>query len=216
MARDPTLDRYWPLGGLFYSAEIGENFPEEAELIGTLTILWTRQELALKRLFVTLLASSRREYAEAIWDRQPTHQARRDLLELALRATKLTKRQAGILKWLVERTKVVADRRNELIHAEYVVEHKTDRLHARVKSPRSTKPVKHQRITPAELQALIAELDNLLGATEAAWAEYWPRRLKRMSKALTALLKERDEQPPQNQQSGSDLQSLRRTHGEEY
>lgn len=144
-------DWYWPLGALDYAAEIQEEYPKEAELLGVITILWNRQELGLRRLYLEIIASRRPAYAEAIWDRQPTHQARRDLLALALHTVKLTKRQSQILSFVLEKTKVAADRRNELIHAEYVVHGRTQQLHAKVKSPRSNKPAKHPESLPQRL-----------------------------------------------------------------
>ena len=66
-------------------------------MLGIITILWNRQEAALYRIYKKLIASKRPEYAKAIWERQPTHQARRDLLGLALHTVKMTKRQAEFL-----------------------------------------------------------------------------------------------------------------------
>src|SRR4051812_17682830 len=129
MSRNPTEDDFWPLGGLSYASEIHDYYPDEAELLGTIAILWNRQELALRRIFLRILASKREAYAEAIWDRQSTHQGRRDLLATALHTVKLTKRQTIYLNWIIENTKTVADRRNELLHAEYVVHHRTSKLH---------------------------------------------------------------------------------------
>ncbi|WP_162806627.1 hypothetical protein [Sphingosinicella terrae] len=111
MPRDTKADWYWPLGELEYQNEIRDFFPDEALMIGTITILWNRHELKLRSLYRRLIASNRPAYAEAIWDRQPTHQARRDLLALALHTTKMTKRQAAILSYVIEKTKVLADRR---------------------------------------------------------------------------------------------------------
>jgi len=219
MVRDPKADWYWPLGALEYQHEIRGSFPEEAEMLGIITILWNRQELALRSLYARLIASKRPAYAEAIWDRQPTHQARRDLLALALHTVKMTKRQAAILTYIIERTKVVADRRNELLHAEYVVHGRTDKLHAKVKPPRSSKPPKHQKVTPKDLQTVIDDLEELLMATERAWMEFLSRsggRLRDQLHALAAKLREDHGLPQESPRSGSDLQSLRRTHGEEY
>lgn len=186
MAKSPPKDWYWPLGGINYASEVHDFFPEEAELLGSITILWNRQEAALRRLFAELIAprATRRDYALAIWDRQPTHQARRDMLALAFDAAKLTKRQKGILKWIVDRTKTLADRRNDLMHAEYVVHGRTDALHARVKAPKSQKPPKHQRAAVSDLIVVERELEHLLQATEAALFEFMPARKRRDLKAL--------------------------------
>lgn len=171
MAQEPKREWYWPLGAIDYAHEIRDSFPTEAELIGVITILWNRQEIALGRLFITALWSSSKQYAEAIWKRQPTHQARRDLLALALKSAELTERQNGVLKWVIDRTKTVADRRNELIHAEYVVSGDTGALHAKVKSPHSTKPAKHQRVMESDLLKIANDVSELLQGTEAAQYE---------------------------------------------
>lgn len=208
-------DWYWPLGALDYAHEIHDFFPEEAELIGAITILWNRQEKALRQIFVNLLSARQREYAVAIWDRQPTHQARRDLLALALTTVKLSKRKAAILRWVIENTKTVADRRNELIHAEYVVHGRTDQLHAKVSAPRSNKPPKHQKAAVADLKTVQETLVHLLQATEAASLELAPPKMQRLRKQIAQFVEEHGPFP-KNPHSGSDLPSLRRTHGEEY
>lgn len=177
-------DFYWPLGLLSYGNEVRNSFPEEAELLGVLTILWTRQEMALRTIYLNLLNARRRDYAGAIWDRQPTHQSRRDLLSLALDTVKLTKRQHGLLSHLIKQTKVLADRRNELIHAEYVVHARTDTLHAKVSSPRSTKPAKHQRAAVSDLRKVVDDLSGLIQASEAALFQLAPRRLRITMKNL--------------------------------
>jgi hypothetical protein len=184
MANPSKPDWYWPLGALSYASEIHDFFPEEAELLGAITILWNREELALRHLFCQIIASQRPAYAEAIWDRQPTHQARRDLLALALQTVKLTKRQAAILKIVLEKTKVVADRRNELIHAEYVVHGRTDQLHAKVKPPRSNKPAKHQKVSPEDLRKIVVDLEHLIQMTEATWHEFCTRKTKKLTASI--------------------------------
>jgi hypothetical protein len=158
---------FWPLGGLSYSTEVRDFFPEQAELLGTITMLWNRQELALRDCFLNVLEPSVWAYGEAIWNRQSTHQNKRALLSLALEHGKLSKRQQQILDWVIENTKTVADRRNELIHAEYVVHGGTGELHAKVTAPRALKP-KHQRLSVRELNKVIEQLDRLLQAPEAA------------------------------------------------
>jgi hypothetical protein len=215
MARDPKKDWYWPLGELEYQHEIRDFFPEEAEMIGVITILWNRQELKLRHIYRKLIASKRPAYAEAIWDRQPTHQAKRDLLALAIHTAKLTKRQAAILEFIIEKTKVMADRRNELLHAEYVVHGRTDKLHAKVKTPRSNKPPKHQKVSASDLQKVIDQLEWLLQATDTAWFEFETRRDKKLTAQLRKFAEERG-LSRENRQSDSDLPSLRQTHGEEF
>ena len=41
-------DWFWPLGALDYAQEVRDFFPEEAELLGVITVLWNRQEIALR------------------------------------------------------------------------------------------------------------------------------------------------------------------------
>jgi hypothetical protein len=205
---------YWPLASLSGSSEIRDYFPEEAELLGVISILWNRQELALRQLYLQILASKRPAYAEAIWDQQSTHQARRNLLALALVTVKLTKRQRIYLDYIIERTKLLADRRNELLHAEYVVHGKTERLHAKVKPPRSTKPPKHQPATTKHLEIVVRDLDDLLQTTEGAWLAFLTRKEKWVQKSLDRLAKHL-QRPPESPQSGSGPQSPRQTADEE-
>jgi len=173
MARKPPLkDWYWPLGGLSYASEVDDFFPDEAQTIGVIAIMWNRQEIALRRIFVEILQAKDATYAEAIWERQPTHQARRDLLSLAIHSAELTERQAMILDWIIENTKTIADRRNELMHAEYVVHGRTEVLHAKVKAPRSNKPAKHQKVSLKDLRKVVDDLNHLLAATESAVREF--------------------------------------------
>lgn len=195
-ARERKPDWYWPLAALEYEHEIADFFPDEAQLLGTIMILWNRQELALRMIFVDLLNARQRDYAEAIWDRQPTHQAKRDLLALALTTVRLSKRKAGILTWVIDNTKTLADRRNELIHAEYVVHHRTNRLHAKVKAPRSNKPPKYQQVGESDLRVVVEELSFLLRATEGACTQL-SSRFKRLSKMLDSKLPPKSPQPPQ-------------------
>lgn len=172
MTKRPSKeDWHWPLAALDYAHEVHDFFPEEAAILGSITILWNRQELALRHLFVDLLTSPTPEFAGAIWDRQSTHQARRDLLALAIDHAQLTDRQSSILRWVIENTKKLADRRNELIHAEYVVHARTEVLHAKVKAPRSSKPAKHQKLSLKDLRKVERDLVYLLQGTEAAWGE---------------------------------------------
>jgi hypothetical protein len=201
-ARERQADWYWPLAALEYEHEIDEAFPDEARLLGTIMILWNRQELALRGIFLDLLNARQRPYAEAIWDRQPTHQAKRDMLGLALTTVRLSKRKAGILTWVIDHTKTLADRRNELIHAEYVVHHRTQRLHAKVKAPRSNKPPKYQQVGVSDLRVVVEELSFLLRATEGAYTEL-SSRFRRMAKQLDLGPRAKTHQPPpENQQSG--------------
>ncbi len=86
----------------------------------------------------------------------------------------MTGRQVGILRFIIDKTKTVADRRNELIHAEYVVHAHTDKLHAKVKPPRSTKPARYQKLSVKDLAEIVDDVSALLQATEAAWLEFMP------------------------------------------
>src|SRR3954468_21633132 len=101
--KPPKGHWYWPLGALSYGHEIRDFFPEEAELLGVITILWNRQEIALKGVFLSILEPRVTSYGEAIWDRQPTHQSRRDLLAVALETAELSDRQKSILNYVIER-----------------------------------------------------------------------------------------------------------------
>ena len=216
--RQPKPDRYWPLGQIEYEHEIEDSFPDEARLLGTIMILWNRQELALRALFVSLLSARQRTCAKAIWDRQPTHQARRDMLALALTTVKLSKRKTGILTWVIDNTKTLADRRNELIHAEYVVHHETDRLHAKVSSPRSNQPPKYQQVGESDLRVVVDDLSWLLRATQKAHIELseplkkWAKKLDATLAPIAAEIKQAQE----SQRTGSDLQSLRQFHDKEF
>ena len=195
MAKDPKRDWYWPLGALDYEHEIRDFFPEEAEMLGVITILWNRHEKALGWLFLDILKTRRRAFAEAIWSRQSTHQGKRDLLALALHTVKLTKRQASALRWVIDNTKTVADRRNELIHAEYVVHGRTDKLHAKVRAPRSNKPPKHQKVTTADLQKIIVDLSRLVQGTEQARWEFATPSVKRLGTEIAQRAKPRQRSP---------------------
>ena len=109
----------------------------------------------------------------------------------------------------------MADRRNALMHAEYVVHGRTDKLHAKVKAPRSTKPPKHQKLSKKDLQAIVDDLEHLLRVTEASTFVFTTRKDRKLMAAFDKALAEL-KPSPQNPQSDSDLQTLRRRHGEEY
>lgn len=178
---------FFSLGGLDYAREIHEGYEEEVALLGSIMVLWNRQELALRQIFLGLLSARQSKYAKAVWDRQPTHKAKRDILWLALDTVRMSKRRRGILTWVLNRTKTLADRRNELIHAEYVIDLKTDVLHAKVNAPNSLKPPKYQQLRASDLAAVERDMVELLQATEAAWSEY-DARLQRLSRELTELV----------------------------
>jgi hypothetical protein len=169
MAENPKKlmeDSFWPLGGLSYSQEIRDFFPEEAEMIGVITIIWNRQELALRSIFLNILEPRDKGFGEAIWDRQPTHHAKRELLAISLESSTMSDQAKAVLTYIIDKTKIMADRRNELIHAEYVVHNRTDKLHAKVKLPRSAKGAKYQKLSVEDLQKIIDDLDELLGISE--------------------------------------------------
>lgn len=197
MSKGPKNDSYWPLAGLSYAQEVHDFFPQEAELLGVIAILWSRQELALKRLFVDLIDAQTPAYAEAIWNRLPTHQSRRDLLALALDTCTLSSHQQGVLTWVIDKSKTVADRRNELMHAEYVVHGRTSQLHARIKSPRSTKPAKHQKASVKDLRQFVEDMELLLQATEGAWFELLSEAKRAEMDALIAAIREAQPSKPE-------------------
>lgn len=137
--------QYWPLGVLGHSAEIEDLFPEEAMCIGIITILWNNQEQSLIELFKLLLGAKAPAVAISIMERQLTHKYRRDLIETAKRHADLPDHLEHWANLVLKNTKTLADRRNELMHGQYVVSAKDDRLYAEVRSPNSSKPSKHQR-----------------------------------------------------------------------
>ncbi len=92
---------------------------------------------------------------------------------------------------------------------------RTDKLHAKVKPPRSNKPPKHQKAATTDLQTVINDLEQLIMATESAWFEFTTRKEKRLIANISKLAEERG-LSRENRQSRSDLPSLRRAHGEEY
>ena len=179
-------DFYWPLGSMGYSPEISDYYPEEAQMVGVITIMWNRIELALQSIFLDLLEPRTKEFGEAIWQRQPTHQARRDMLAAAINTVDLNEYQQDLLSHIIDKTKVMADRRNELMHAEYVVHGRTEKLHAKVKLPRSAKPAKFQKITPKDLQIVIDGMDNLFGLIEGAYFEFLGPEAKEKHEKLMA------------------------------
>jgi hypothetical protein len=210
--RKRKADWFWPLGALDYANEIRDFFPEEAELVGVITILWNRQELALRELFLDILEPRTKSYGEAIWDRQSTHQNKRDLLSLALETAGLSSRQKTVLEIVIERTKTIADRRNELIHAEYVVHARTDVLHAKVKAPRSNKPPRHQKLSVRDLEKAVAELQYLVQITEAAAVQLLSPEKRAEFEAIRQQL-ESLPRSPENQQSDSGPLSHLQKHG---
>lgn len=152
---------YWPLGLVQYGAEIEELYPDEAQLLGAITILWNHHEDALRSIFSNMFESGRKSYCEAIWDRQPTHQAKRNLLAMALEHVELTDRQRLLLEEVLKRTKKFADRRNDLIHGIYEVHGRSSELFARVKS-RGAKAEKRQRSSKKALQQAVQDLEMLM------------------------------------------------------
>jgi hypothetical protein len=162
MVRRHPDDFYWAVGGLGYGGEIQDLFQDEAALLGVITILWNHYEGQLRALFVQMLKTPRTSYAEAIWDRQPTHQAKRNLLAMAADHGKLSAKSKQILAVLIEETKAVADRRNDLLHGRYEVHGNTDQLFAVTKSPNSSKPPKRHKSTVKDLEKVIASIERLM------------------------------------------------------
>lgn len=156
-------DFYWPVGSIAYGDEIADLFPDEASLIGTIAILWNYHEDQLRDVFVRLSGSPHAQFAAAIWDRQPTHQAKRGLLSLALEnIPNLTPLQRELLSAVIERTKKIADRRNELLHGVYVVHGNTDNLFAVSRRPNSSKPEKYHKSSIRDLRQVLADLEELM------------------------------------------------------
>ncbi|MEH6697810.1 MAG: hypothetical protein V7672_03830 [Brevundimonas sp.] len=204
MTKRPGI-QYWPLGRLGHADEIREHFSEEAALIGTLTILWNNHEIDLSRLF-TYLVGGKHSYAYAIWARQPTHKARRDLLELALEHGDLDEPRRVQLAEIIKGTKAIADQRNDLIHAEYVVHSRTDRLHAKVRAPNSAKPPTYHGSSVKDLQRIIDELGRLNGITSQLIVDLYDRdgSMRQSIAAVAATLRGKGSWPSQgNPRSGS-------------
>lgn len=156
-------DFYWPLGGLGFGDEIAEVYPEEASLLGAITILWNYHEDQLRAVFLRLMASPHETYAGAVWDRQPTHQAKRNLLALALEhRSDLTPLQRTLLSEVLEGTKRVADRRNELLHGIYMVHGNTQQVFAVSQSPNSTKPPRYHKSSVKDLRVVLADLERMI------------------------------------------------------
>jgi hypothetical protein len=207
MARKPKGEEfYWPLGQLGRGDEIQDLFPEEAKLLGILTILWNNQEENLGRIF-THFFPKRDAFAAAIWNRQPTHHAKRSLLALALDHADLTERHKAILGWIIEQTKKIADRRNELVHGIYVVHGKNDQLFAKTRPPNSSKPPKYQKSSAEAIQATIAELEDLIGVTEGFSTEMLvmqhPEAFEELLALGRSLREKREAQSQESPQNGS-------------
>ncbi|MEO8560248.1 MAG: hypothetical protein ABI439_14350 [Rhodospirillales bacterium] len=164
-AKQTPDDFHWPLGKLGRSSEIENLFPEEAMCIGVITILWNNHEQNLIELFKLLLAAPVPNVASAIMERQFTHKYRRDLIEIARKHATLSDRDAQWTDLVIKKTKIVADRRNELMHGRYVVSAKDDRLYAEVSSPNAVKQ-KRQRNDIKALREVISGLEELVGLTE--------------------------------------------------
>jgi hypothetical protein len=145
-----------------YGGEIAQFYADEAAMIGAITILWNHHEDRLRAIFARILASPKEGYAEAIWDRQPTHQAKRNLLAMALDFGGLNDGQRDLLERVIEDTKTLADRRNDLLHGKYVVHGNTNNLFAVVRSPNSTKPAKYQKNTVNDLDKVSEALERLI------------------------------------------------------
>ncbi|MEO8926387.1 MAG: hypothetical protein ABI306_04415 [Caulobacteraceae bacterium] len=209
---------YYPLGFVSGSAEIREWFPLEAELLGTFVIIWNRHEMRLRQAFVKLTGARSKTLIGAIWDRQPTHQAKRALLSLALRNVKLNEKQRQLLELSIDRSKTIADGRNDLIHAEYVMSARHEML-AKVSSPNSTKPPRYRRVTAKDLERAIDELEQVAAITDALNLELAdPAGALRAETRRLAdeMLAKRLPPPPQNQQSGSRPRSAHRTRAQAH
>lgn len=202
--RKPREEFYWLLGRIGYGSEVRDFFPEEAELIGVLTILWNVHEKNLRSLFVRILGGPHEDYVAAIWDRMPTHHARRGTLALALEYGALDDKQAALLTEVIDRTKRLADRRNTLIHAEFVVKSGTEQLFAKSRPPNSSKPAIHQKTTKADLAKLVTEVEELITMDEALSVSLLPPDLVDSVRALAGRRFGNAPRPlPQNPQSGS-------------
>lgn len=164
MAQDD--DRHYPLGFVAGWREIRNDFAEEAELIGVLTISWNRMELRLRDGFIRMMGDQG-AFAAAIWDAQNTHQGRSRLLSLALETVPLSDDLASLLGTILAETKRLSELRNTLTHSEYLVHSHTQELTAR--KPR-TKKATYQSSSVADLEKIVADVGDL---TELIGAFAW-------------------------------------------
>lgn len=157
------LDKLYPLG-FVNGAEEMLDFSAEAEAIGIITMLWNRHELQLGDIFASAMGSQH-AFARALWDSENTHRGKLKLLRLAVEAAPMTDEQKDLLSALTEQTALVSEKRNALIHGEFVVDMPNDKLIAR-QSRRLKPPVYH----PSDIAALyliiesISQLDGYVSA----------------------------------------------------
>lgn len=159
-------DRHYPIGFVSGWREIRNDFAEEAELIGVLTISWNRMELRLRDGFIRMMGDQG-AFAAAIWDAQNTHQGRSRLLSLALETVHLSDDLASLLGTILDETKRLSELRNTLTHSEYLVHSETQELTAR--KPRAKQPT-YQSSSVTDLEKIVTDVGDL---TELIGAFAW-------------------------------------------
>lgn len=155
MKKHTTPD--YPLGFVSGASEVWDDYFEEAALIGVFTMMWNRHELRLKDVFIHMLAPHR-SFGQSIWDNANTHAAKMKLFSQAVGHMPLTANGKAILQKIVDETSRLSERRNALIHAEYVIHRETMDISARTN--RKDKPPVYVPATADELKKVIDDLDR--------------------------------------------------------
>lgn len=155
----------YPLGFVSGASEVWDDYFEEAALLGVFTMMWNRHELRLKELFVDLLAPHQ-SFGLAVWENANTHAGKMKLFAQAVAHMPVTERGKMILQEITDETARLSDRRNALIHAEYVIHRETLDIAARTN--RKDKPPVYVPATADELRKVIADLDRVAGLVSHA------------------------------------------------
>lgn len=176
-------DRHYPLGFWSGASEIQDNYGAEAEAIGVITILWNCHEQALKAIFARLL-SPQDEFANLLWDSENTNRGRLKLLTLVRDGLSMSEERQSLLGEVITRTGTLAEQRNALAHAEYVVD-----MDAQVLMARTQRRSKGALVRPSDLDALnriIRDLEVLDRCVSALRLDLIPQELKDTVQALAA------------------------------
>lgn len=151
-------DRDYPLGFVSGANEFWTSYRDEAALLGIFTMVWNTHELSLKRLF-QMMVTPHRDFAIAIWDQANTHKGKMTLFGHAVAHTPLSDENRAALREIVSETARLSERRNALIHAEYVIHNETMDIAAR--TYRKDKPSTYTPASVEELTVLVNDLDRL-------------------------------------------------------
>jgi len=163
----------YPLGFVSGAHEIIENWPEEAQMLGVITILWNRLEHHLKRIFLYVVGE-KPEFHTALWESETTHKGRMRLLTLALAHIELSDIRRSYLGEIIQRVGVLSGKRNALTHGEYVLDN-NDRLKAR--KPGSKTPPSYTPSDVADLREVISALQEVDAYISALTLDYVPKDL---------------------------------------